>query len=162
MVRGDNRWTDHRDLAHTDLNAYVDLLNNWSHGRLLPDGMVPADEFWIIDDDVVVGEIDVRRRLTPYLSEIGGQIGYLVHPEHRNRGVATFALRSALDILKNLGWREVVITCLDDNAASARVIEKCGGKRIADSKADWPLRRRYIVYCESVEFTDRSIHRRPS
>ena len=53
-----------------------------------------------------------------------------------------------LSVLRHLGVEEALITCRTDNAASIRVIEKCGGRRIDD--ADFPerpdlTRRRYLI-----------------
>jgi predicted acetyltransferase len=74
------------------------------------------------------------------LEAFGGHVGYDVHPAHRNKGIATFALREALKFLGSKGVAEALITCAHDNAASIRVVEKCGGRRIEDT-----TRRRYAV-----------------
>jgi predicted acetyltransferase len=131
--------------AHTDVYAYVDAIQHWAKGEQLPRGWVPGDIFWIVEREGVVGEMAVRHRLTDYLREVGGHIGYLTHPEHRNRGVATFALREGLKVIASLGIGEALVTCLDTNVASARVIEKCGGVRIEDSSLPGPKRRRYVI-----------------
>ncbi len=150
VAAGDDRWApapniDSTEIAHTDVPAYIDLLNGWSEGRGLSEGWVPSDEFWIVKDGVVVGEISVRRRLEGWLHYVGGHVGYLVHPGYRNQGIATFALCEALKCLAQRGERQALVTCLDDNRASLRVIEKCGGVRIADSPLPGPKRRRYTI-----------------
>jgi len=91
---------------------------------------------------VVVGECEVRHRLTPSLREFGGHIGYIVHPTHRNRGIATFALRRCLSVLADRGETEALVTCAASNSASARVIEKCCGRRIEDSASG---RQRFCI-----------------
>lgn len=159
MAAGDDRWSAASNIAvtaiaHTDVAAYIDLLNNWAQGRELPEGWVPSDEFWIVKDGTVVGEIGVRHKLTFRLRKVGGHIGYHVRPDYRNQGIATFALRQALRVLALLGEREALLTCRDDNAASVRVIEKCGGVRIDDSTANGPKRRRYVI---ALEDTHRSL-----
>ena len=151
VAAGDDRWcagTNHPKtaVAHTNVDAYIALMNAWSRGEDLPEGWVPCDHFWIVNDGTVVGEIAVRHRLTEWLRQVGGHIGYDVHPAHRNRGIATAALREALNVLAERGETEALITCALDNVASARVIEKCGGVRIEDStEPRMPTRRRYVI-----------------
>ena len=150
VAAGDDRWGPKKNhpataIAHADVAAYVDLLDRWSRGIDVPAGWVPTSEFWIVDDGEVVGELGLRHHLNDWLQQVGGHIGYDVHPERRNRGIATFALREALKIAAEMRIHQVLLTCLDDNAASIRVIEKCGGTRIEDARYDGPKRRRYLM-----------------
>jgi len=57
----------------------------------------------------------------------GGHIGYGVLREHRRRGYATEILRQSLVVARAEGVDRVLVTCADDNVASVRVIERCGG-----------------------------------
>jgi predicted acetyltransferase len=139
-AHGEDEWIGQDAVAHRDPAAYIDLLLGWSAGVNLPEGWGPADVYWILLGDAVVGHCDVRHPLTPRLERVGGHIGYHVHPDYRNRGIATFALREGLAALAAKGVTEALVTCSHDNAASIRVIEKCGGVRIADS-----TRRRYRI-----------------
>lgn len=140
MAIGDDRWQRFMSIAHQDPVAYAETLRDWGEGKSLPDGFVRTDVFWIVLEDVVVGECHVRHALTPELEKIGGNIGYQIHPDYRNRGIATFALRKALGVTARIGMQEALVTCAPDNGASIRVIEKCGGRRIEDS-----LHQRYLV-----------------
>ncbi len=142
VAAGEDPWPDHKVIAHDDVIGYARLLNEQAAGKNLPDGWVPADTFWILDGPEVVAECDVRHRLTPHLRDLGGHIGYVVHPLHRGRGVATFALRECLKVLAARGETEALLTCAAANAASIRVIENCGGRRIDDSSTG---RRRYVI-----------------
>lgn len=47
--------------------------------------------------------------------------------EHRGRGYATEILRQSLVIARAEGVDRVLVTCSDDNVASAAVIERSGG-----------------------------------
>ena len=147
MAIGENEWT-HRgeEIAHTDPHAFVDLMNDRAAGRRIAEGFVRADEFWIVEGGEVIGTVGVRHELTERLRQMGGHIGYSTHPDHRGRGIATFALRHGLEVLAGLGTSEALVTCDDNNTASAQVIEKCGGRRIDDAHlAERPdlKRRRY-------------------
>jgi predicted acetyltransferase len=147
---GEDPWSPQNNLpqtaiAHSDVPGYIELLESWGRGEHLPPGWVPSEAFWIVDDGTVVGEINVRATLNDWLQKVGGHIGYGVHPEHRNLGVATFGLGEALKLLAARGVHEALLTCRDDNHASTRVIEKCGGRRISDSPVLEPARRRYLV-----------------
>jgi predicted acetyltransferase len=144
VVRADgDAWPGRKAQAHADVPAFVATLNRRARGEDVPEGWVPESTFWIVESGRVVGELEIRRELNDWLAQIGGHIGYLTHPAHRNRGVATFALREGLKIVAGMGVRQALATCRDDNAASIRVIEKCGGVRLEDSTIGPPLRRRY-------------------
>jgi predicted acetyltransferase/N-acetylglutamate synthase-like GNAT family acetyltransferase len=147
---GENEWIYRgEEIAHSDPHAYVDLMTDRAYGRNIPKGWVRTDEFWIVESGEVVGMLSVRPELNDWLRTIGGHIGYAIHPQHRRRGLATFALKNGLQILGYLGVDEALVTCRPDNVASIRVIEKCGGCRIEDASIlDRPElngRRRYLV-----------------
>lgn len=142
---GEDAWTGRTALARSDVPAFIALLDRRARGQDIPEGWVPETTFWIVDSENVVGELEIRHPLNEWLQQVGGNIGYLTHPDYRNRGIATFALSSGVNILAGRGVRGVLVTCRDDNAPSIRVIEKCGGVRVENSSAGGPLRRRYII-----------------
>lgn len=93
-----------------------------------PEGLVHADTYWITDGDVVVGFLQLRHTLNAFLLEQGGHVGYSVRPSRRRRGHATRALALALERARSLGLGSVLVTCDEDNVASARTIESAGGE----------------------------------
>ncbi len=102
------------------------------------DTFVPATHLWGVAESRFVGRISIRHELSEALRVMGGHVGYDTVPSFRGRGVATSMLRAALPIARGLGLPEVLLTCDDHNAASIRVIERCGGvleatRRIAGS-----------------------------
>jgi predicted acetyltransferase len=115
-------------------------------GRDLPEDRVPCDFLVAEADGVVVGRVSIRHRLTPFLLEVGGHVGYAVGPEHRRRGHATQILRLSVARLAALGVHRVLVTCDDDNVASAGVIEACGGV-LEDVRPQegGPAKRRYWI-----------------
>lgn len=110
-----------------DFAAYVAKLENWSRGLELQDGFVPNSYLAGVVDGEIVGRLSLRHRLNDFLATVGGHIGYGVVPAHRGRGHATTMLRLALPLCAALGIERALLTCDVDNAASRRVIEKCGG-----------------------------------
>lgn len=99
---------------------------------------------WIVEDDDVVGAIALRHRLDDVALD-AGQVGYGIRPSARGRGLATWALGEVLATAGTLGLERVLIVCADDNAASARVIQRHGG--VLDGVRDTVLgpARRYWV-----------------
>jgi [ribosomal protein S5]-alanine N-acetyltransferase len=140
VAAGGDEWSGGAAIAYTDPARYLETIRSWSEGKNLPPNWCPADCYLIFSGDEVVGQVDIRHPLTEFLTQYGGNIGYNVHPAYRNRGIATWALRTALELLAAKGASEALLTCAHDNGASIRIIEKCGGRRISDS-----ARRRYII-----------------
>lgn len=92
-----------------------------------PAGWVPSTTMWWVDGEEYLGRIAVRHRLTPWLREVGGHIGYDVRPSARRRGHATAMLRAVRPICRGLGIDPALVTCDVDNVGSRRVIEASGG-----------------------------------
>jgi predicted acetyltransferase len=89
--------------------------------------MVPDTKRWIVEGDRLIGFLSVRHELNDFLLEQGGHIGYSVRPSERRQGHATRACAWGLDLLRGLGVERALITCDDDNAASAATILRNGG-----------------------------------
>jgi predicted acetyltransferase len=117
------------------------------------EGWVPCTTLWWVDGEEYLGRIAVRHRLTPWLREVGGHIGYDVRPTARRRGHATAMLRAALPVTRGLGIEDALVTCDTDNAASRRVIEAAGGV-LEDERND---KLRFWVSTR----TDAALRRRP-
>ena len=93
-----------------------------------PAGKVHATQYWITDDDgALVGFLHMRHTLNDYLLDRGGHVGYGIRPTRRREGHARRALALALEALRDLGVDRALVTCDDDNEASARTIRSCGG-----------------------------------
>ena len=90
-------------------------------------GRVHATYWWITEDDEYLGAITLRHRLNDFLLDAGGHVGYSVRPSARGRGLAAWAVAEVLGHARALGLERVLITCADDNQASAQTIERSGG-----------------------------------
>jgi predicted acetyltransferase len=126
--------------------AYLDRLQAIRHGHRLPARGVPSTLLAAEVRGEIVGRVSVRYRLNDFLATIGGHIGYCVIPTHRRRGYATEILRQSLIIARAEGVDRVLVTCDDDNLASATVIERVGGV-LEDVRPDPPgkPKRRYWI-----------------
>ena len=97
--------------------------------RKYGEGYVPSEVFLAVraEDDHLVGILDYRHPLTPFLKQFGGHIGYSVAPSERRRGYAGEMLRQALAVCREYGESRVLLTCDKTNEASRRTIVKNGG-----------------------------------
>ena len=92
-------------------------------------GIVPSSTYWIFEDvsGRIVGAVNIRHWLNEELLRVWGNIGCGIRSDERGKGYATRALSLALDKCRALRLPRVLLGCYKDNAASARVIQKCGG-----------------------------------
>lgn len=131
-----------------DWGAYLARLVAFGRGECLPDDWVPAVFLIATVDDALVGRVSIRSELNGALLHHGGHIGYAVRPAYRRHGYATEMLRQGLTIARAAGVDQVLMTCDEDNLASARVIEHHGGVlqdiRNDDSRLK-PWRRYWIT-----------------
>lgn len=97
--------------------------------RKYGEGYVPSEVFLAVraEDDHLVGILDYRHPLTPFLKQFGGHIGYSVAPSERRKGYAGEMLRQALAVCREYGESRVLLTCDKTNEASRRTIVKNGG-----------------------------------
>jgi predicted acetyltransferase len=107
--------------------VYLARLDDDEQGLHLPENYVPSTMYWGFIGSELVGRLMLRHRLNERLRQTGGNIGYVVVPEYRRRGIAVGMLRLALPLARERGLDQALITCDEDNAASRRVVEKCGG-----------------------------------
>lgn len=96
------------------------------HCEHRPVRWVPQTRLALIDQQRVVGQVDVRHRLTSGLRRLGGHVGYVVVPSMRRRGYGRRALELALPVARGIGVATVLVTCHHANEPSRRILESVG------------------------------------
>jgi predicted acetyltransferase len=126
---------------------FVAFLDQQRRGGELPAPWVPATFLLAEVDHTVVGRTSIRHELNDHLLAVGGHIGYGVLPDYRRRGYATEMLRQSLVIARSYDVSPVLVTCDEDNVASRRTIERCGGvlENIVENPDGGPRKRRYWI-----------------
>lgn len=128
-----------------DLEGCVRAAQNHARGVGLPPDWVPYNIYWLVDGGEIVGIVSIRRKLNDFLLREGGHIGYEIVPSKRKLGHGNKLLELVLEKAKGLGLEKVLITSLEDNIASQKIIEKCGGKIENKIEASDGLTRRYWI-----------------
>ena len=129
----------------SDFNLMVEKLNGWSDGVGLPEGFVECSAFWLINNDKLIGAIDIRHRLTEALSFRGGHIGYGIRPSERKKGYASIMLSLAIKECKKIGLSKVLITCSKSNIGSSKTIINNGGILDSEDINDGEIFQRYWI-----------------
>lgn len=126
----------HRSLAYKKLSiedveagfeSFVKTELSYASGENLPAGHVPCTELWLVEEDIFIGRVSIRHRLTENLLRFGGHIGYDIRPGKRGQGYGKTLLKLALEKAKELGITRALITTDIRNIASRKIIEKNGG-----------------------------------
>ncbi len=130
---GEDRFKD----AFDDFAAYVQALDKQKESQGLAPDRVASSTFWLLTDDRrIVGTGRLRHWLVPHLEKEGGHIGYDVRLSERRQGYGTILLALTLAKAKDLGLREVIVTCDSDNVGSVRIIEKNNGQALGTVISD--------------------------
>ena len=77
----------------------------------------------------VYGAGNLRHELKGNLINIGGHIGYAMRPSERGKGYGAIQLLLFLEKAQEMGIDKALLTCRENNIASAKVIEKCYGQK---------------------------------
>ncbi|MEW5867934.1 MAG: GNAT family N-acetyltransferase [Chloroflexota bacterium] len=78
----------------------------------------------------------VGRKPPAALDLEGRHIGYAIRPVRWRRGYGTHILALTLEKARERGLRRVLVTCDKENTASARIIEKNGGRLAGEALAE--------------------------
>lgn len=148
-------WSEFRDSGfeflldfdpHRPWAEWTALLESYRAGVDLPEERVRSAFLAADVEGQLVGRVSIRFALNDFLATRGGHIGYGVIAAFRRRGYATAMLREAIAIARDEGVGPLLLTCDDDNVASATVIERGGGvlEAIAVDEHGTAFRRYWI------------------
>ena len=106
---------------------------------------LPYYYYDIFVDDASVGKISIRIG-DNFHTYYNGHIGYEVNEEARGHGYARRACELVLDVALAHGMSRLYVTCVEDNAASYRTIEKLGGRLLEICE----MPREYFAWYEGI------------
>ncbi|HBC3537119.1 TPA: GNAT family N-acetyltransferase [Vibrio parahaemolyticus] len=135
-----------------NFTQYVQRLQDEAQGLNLPDGYVPCNHFWLLNDNRnILGVIRVRHNIdNEFLALEAGHIGYDIAPSYRGKGHGKSMLKLALPEAKSLGIDQALVIADEENIASRKVIEANGGQfeKVVMGKVFPEALARYWVACE--------------
>ena len=125
--KGDDKFKE----AFGNFATYIETLRNQKKPDEINTNIVPGCTYWLIaENHRILGTSRLRYWLLPHLEKEGGHIGYDIRPLERRNGYGTRLLALTLIEARNVGLKEVLITCDRDNLGSVRIIEKNDGEYI--------------------------------
>jgi len=106
-------------------NIKLPQIINYSKGIDLPEGFVPETQYFLWDDEKIVGWFRLRHYLNDFLRDGAGHIGYGIGKEYRGKGYASeglkLTIKKAWEIIKE---DEIYMSVHKDNPASLKVQQK--------------------------------------
>lgn len=129
-----------------DGSSYEDFLENRNQDLIWNYYWVPATLFFFMENKSILGGIQIRHTLDhPMLRDIHGNIGYGLRPSARGNWLAKEMLALGLIEAKKLWLEKVMIGANDDNPASWKTIESCGGIFEKFTLHEWKKSRIYWI-----------------
>ena len=128
-------------MTEKDEQAMVDILTNdeIKQTYMVPDYDERAKVVALFERIKAISNTDGRfcvgiykeDNLIGFMNETGVEgetieIGYVIHPSHKNNGYATEALKAAMTELFERGYNVIRAGFFEENIASRRVMEKAG------------------------------------
>ena len=127
--------------------AWLDNAGKRRNEETVEKGLVPATVYLAVEQETgdLIGMVDIRHRLTGYLLQHGGHIGYSVRKSRRREGFGTEILGLALLKCRELGIGRVLVTCAKTNTGSAKIIQKNGGVLENEIQEETRVTQRYWI-----------------
>lgn len=153
LVKSSEKYGDSNELGNSlirngeSFNEMIKRLKNRRIGKNIAKRDVPSTVYWIVDNNMVVGTIDLRHMLNKDYYERLGHVAYYIKPDMRNRGYATKVLQLAKKKYFKKFVNKILITCYEDNEASKKVILNNNGifeKNVKDEISNKNISR-YII-----------------
>lgn len=131
--------------------SFEDMLDKWkeeSNTEVLSRRLVPANTYFLVDDNnKIYGCLNFRHFLNDHLRYIGGHIGYGVRPSERNKGIASYMLKLALELIDNkYRLDKVLVTCDKNNIGSVKSILNNNGILENEIVDEYKTTQRYWIH----------------
>lgn len=115
------------DLKDKTYEALLDEFYRAENDINLPKGYVPDSNYLFMDDNDILGFVNIRHYLDEILFKIRGHIAYGLRPSARGKGLSKIMFRLALDEAKQKGIDKILMVADKSNEASKKTILSCGG-----------------------------------
>lgn len=107
----------------------MDVVSEYKNGEQEDKEYYNSSNFYfIVDNDQLIGSIEIRHNLTELGSKTIGHIAVGVRPSKRKKGYAKQAINLAIDMLKNDNINEVIMCHYKENNLSENMIKSLGFK----------------------------------
>jgi len=129
---------------------YEDWVEKIKNNKNIPDADWGRSLTYLaIDNDKLIGLLNIRYELSGDLRMKYGDIGYSIAPTYRRKGYASKMLKYALEVCKELGMKSVILGCYKSNIGSSKVIRKNGGILIKSIAEKYKISEYYEIDLES-------------
>ncbi len=136
-IMNDRAILDALDEVPTQRSDWVDAISAWNFD--------PDEEVYIIlEDSTPIGWLGINGLLSEdkvaYLKMIG------LFPQYQNKGIGTYAIKQALDMLRARGYAAVALYTNESNRRAQSCYRKCGfqvSEQFAEEMANGNLVQRY-------------------
>lgn len=111
-----------------NFEAFMESLQNEKDRTKIASDRVPATNYWLYENQILLGHLSLRHELNVLLFQWGGHIGYQIRPSQRLKGYGKLILQLGLEKARATGLRRILVTCDETNTGSKKIIEANGGQ----------------------------------
>lgn len=148
-------------------DRFRDLLIEWANNKN-DNSKVHFYPFWLMNKNISVGVVILKSNIevNEMWKKFGGHISYVIGPKYRKKGYGRYSLHLALEKCKELGINKTLVTCLDTNVGSRKIIESNYGKleeicidNLSPSFEGKLMRRYFIDVDESLKLYNENLNK---
>ncbi len=110
-----------------DFEKFLEREKETKNPETVPENWVHGETLYLVNDQEIIGMINLRYEMNDIIRRLYGHIGYSIRPKYRKQGYGKIQLKLVLDIYRNKGFKEVMISTDPENIASQKVITHFGG-----------------------------------
>ncbi|PKM65384.1 MAG: GNAT family acetyltransferase [Firmicutes bacterium HGW-Firmicutes-2] len=119
---------DYPKYYYGNFDEFLNEIKILKSGINLPEGYVATVTYWMVNsNNEILGSIRYREKLNEDTKINGGHIGYDISPSKRKLGYGKIMLKLLLEKLKEEKVSNILLTVVQDNLASIKIIESNGG-----------------------------------